>query len=116
MESPVGVVNVQCGSASSSSPNVASTFRSLCPLRFPVDECTAREEEAEALAEAKGWEHRLAQERMDQELQDLNKKLEEKEVRSPVPRASAKALSACGTVLCRGVCFQQESHTVSTMA
>lgn len=61
--------------------NAASKYRSLCLLRCPVDECTAREEEAEALAEARGWEHRLAQERMDQELQDLNKKLEEKEVR-----------------------------------
>jgi hypothetical protein len=81
-ESPVAVVNARLDPHLMTFPNVASTFRSFCLLHIPGDECTAREEEAEALAEARGWEHRLAQERMDQELQDLNKKLEEKEVRS----------------------------------
>ncbi len=35
---------------------------------------------AEAEAEAKEWEHTMLQENLDKELQELNKRLEQKEV------------------------------------
>ncbi len=40
---------------------------------------------AEAEAEAKEWEHTMLQENLDKELQELNKRLEQKEVSTTTP-------------------------------